>query len=278
MTRKPFLQKLSEAFAERKTVLCFGMDPVVERMGIDASRSLSDEIVRYFTTILEAVAHRISAVKPNAGFYLQYGKEGLEALARLIRAGRERGLPVILDLKAGDIGRTSAAYARFVFQELDADAVTLNPYMGYDAIEPFVQYEDRGFYILALTSNPGAAEFQLLRLGSGKPLFAQVLEHICTWSERQPSLGAVLGATQRDFGACIDGVLQRGGAIPLLIPGVGAQGGSLRDILGVLGKREYPKEMVRVNASSSISYARETYSDMPPDEAAFRAVEELTAS
>jgi orotidine 5'-phosphate decarboxylase subfamily 2 len=277
MARKPFLQKLSESYAERETVLCFGMDPVIERMPIDTSRPLSDEIVRYFSTILRAVAHRISAIKPNVGFYLQYGKEGLEALDRLIRTAQEQGLPVILDLKAGDIGRTSAAYARFAFQELGADAVTLNPYMGYDAIEPFVQYGDRGFYILALTSNPGAAEFQQMRLGSEKPLYAHVLEHLCTWSEHLPSIGAVLGATQREFAACIDYILQRGLAMPLLIPGVGAQGGSLRDIQGVLIDKRYPIESVRINASSSISYAREKYPDLPLEEAALRAVEELTA-
>jgi orotidine 5'-phosphate decarboxylase subfamily 2 len=278
MARESFLQKLSESYAERQTVLCFGMDPVIERMRIDTSRSLSDEIVRYFSSILSSVAHRVSAVKPNAGFYLQYGKEGLEALNRLIRAGQEQGLPVILDLKAGDIGRTSAAYARFAFEELNADAVTLNPYMGYDAIEPFVQFGDRGFYILALTSNSGAAEFQMLHLGSGKKLYAHVLEHVCTWSERLHSIGAVVGATQSDFAACIEAVRQHGLAIPLLIPGIGTQGGSLQDIHGILMAHRYPMERVRVNASSSISYAWEKYADLPIEEAAFQAVEELTGS
>ena len=275
MNRKSFLQKLDESFAEGGTILCFGMDPVIERMHIDISRNLSDEIVRYFTTVLEAVAHRITAVKPNAGFYLQYGKDGLKALVSLIRKAQKRGLPVILDLKAGDIGRTSEAYARFAFQELDADAVTLNPYMGYDAIQPFLQYRDRGFYVLALTSNPGAAEFQQLRLDSAQPLYAGVLDRICTWSEKTPSIGAVVGATQVDFAACIDAVLQRGLAMPLLVPGVGAQGASFRDTLGTLVEKKYPTEMVRINASSSISYAREQYPELSLDEAALRAVEEL---
>jgi len=278
MEGKSFLQKLSDSYEDKGTLLCFGMDPVLERMRVDTSKNLADEIVRYFSTILEAVSDRISAVKPNVGYYLQFGLEGLNALGRLVTAARKRGLPVIVDLKAGDIGRTSAAYARFVFEELNGDSITLNPYMGYEAIEPFTKYGGRGFYILALTSNPSSADFQHQLLDSKKPLYKQVLYRICSWSEKHPSIGAVIGATQNDFAICIDTILQTGHAIPLLIPGVGAQGGSYREIRAILTGRDYPMGPVRINASSSISYAHEKHPDMSFEEAAILAVEELTGS
>jgi orotidine 5'-phosphate decarboxylase subfamily 2 len=273
-----YLELLADSYGRKNTLLCFGMDPVIERMKIDLSKNLSDEIVRYFSTILSAVSPRISAVKPNIGFYLQYGKQGMGALHRLATEAKEMKLPVIADLKAGDIGRTSAAYARFVFEEVGADAVTLNPYMGYDAIEPFAQYGEKGFYILALTSNPGSRDFQLLMTKQSEPLFAQVLRNICAWSEKKSAIGAVVGATQSDFETCIGIIQASGRSIPLLIPGVGAQGGDYGEIQALLVEHGYTLSHARINASSSISYAHERYSSKDFDEAAVLAVEELTGS
>jgi orotidine-5'-phosphate decarboxylase len=254
------------------------MDPVLERMNIDTSRNLVDEIVKYFTTILTSISDRISAVKPNAAYYLQYSSGGLLALSRLVEVAKKLGLPVIVDLKAGDIGRTSRAYARFVFEEIGGDAVTLNPYMGFDAIKPFLVYEERGFYILALTSNPGSRDFQFSGLDSGIRLFEQVLDRISSWAEKNPSIGAVIGATQREFGNSIDAILQKGYSIPLLIPGVGTQGGSYREIEDLIKLRGYEHARVRINASSSISYAHERYPDVSFEEAAVLSVDELIGS
>ena len=274
----PYLERLKEAFSKSGSVLCFGMDPVLERMNVDTSRNLGDEIVRYFTAILASISDRISAVKPNAAYYLQYGSVGLLALSRLVEAARKLGLPVIVDLKAGDIGRTSQAYARFVFEEIGGDAVTLNPYMGFEAIEPFLEYEERGFYILALTSNPGSRDFQFSGLDSGIRLFERVLDGISSWAGQNPSIGAVIGATQEEFGNCIDALLQKGCSIPLLIPGVGAQGGSYGEMENLLKQRGYELPYVRINASSSISYAHERYPGVKFDEAAVISVEELIGS
>jgi orotidine-5'-phosphate decarboxylase len=270
-----FLNILEQSETEKRSMLCFGMDPVVERMQIDASKSLSDEITRYFSDILHVVKDKVSAVKTNVAFYLQYGHDGLSALGELIERAHKLGLPVIVDLKCGDIGRTSKAYAQFVFHILGGDAVTLNPLMGNDALEPFFSCTERGFFVLALTSNPGAAVIQLARLHDGITLSERLVSLICGWNRRVPSIGAVLGATQDEFERCIRQIQKEGAEIPLLIPGVGAQGGSYRKIERILSEHSYKRGVVRINASSAIAYAHERFPDTPPDEAAWRACEEI---
>jgi orotidine 5'-phosphate decarboxylase subfamily 2 len=251
------------------------MDPVLQRMKIDTSKNLADEIAGYFMRILDEIAEYVSAVKPNVAYYLQYGREGMQALSDLIIHAKKKKLPVIVDLKAGDIGRTSAAYARFVFEVIDGDALTLNPYMGYDAIEPFLQYTDRGFYVLALTSNPSAMDFQNIELRTGGHLYENVIERICDWSGSCESIGAVVGATGRDFKHCIAELVKKGCLVPLLIPGVGAQGGSYGEVKRVLDEYGYDNGVVRINVSSSLSYAYERYGSVPYEEASLMAAQEI---
>jgi len=273
-----YIDRLRSTSEKAGSILCFGMDPVLDRMRIDPSKNLADEIVRYFTAIIHAIAPKISAVKPNIAYYLQYGQEGLRALLSLLSHIRPLGLPVIIDAKVGDIDRSSAAYARFIFETLEGDAVTLNPYMGYDALEPFLRYEGKGCYVLVLTSNPGASDFQLKRLESGEKFYERILSMVCDWSRSCSAVGAVLGATQEDFRGCVTMIKGLGCSFPLLIPGVGAQGASYRAILEVLDELGYDRSMVRINVSSAISYAHEKYPSLKPDEAALRAVTEITGS
>jgi orotidine 5'-phosphate decarboxylase subfamily 2 len=256
-------------------MLCFGMDPVLQRMKIDSSKNLADEIAGYFMRILEEISKYVAAVKPNVAYYLQYGTDGMKALSDLIIQAKKKGLPVIIDLKAGDIGRTSAAYARFVFEILDGDALTVNPYMGYDAIEPFLHYTDKGFYVLALTSNPGSMDFQNIELKAGGRLFDNVIEKICGWSQSCESIGAVVGATGRDFKRCIAEIVKTGRLVPLLIPGVGAQGGSYGEVKKVLDELGYDTGIVRINVSSSLSYAYERYGSVSYTEAALMAAQDI---
>lgn len=272
----PYLEMLRQGAEEKGSLLCFGMDPVDQRMRIDRREGLGGQIEGYFSRILDRIQDRITAVKPNLGYYLQYGSEGLGALTGLIRRARSRGLPVIIDAKLGDIGRSSEAYARFVFQVLGGNAVTLNPYLGQDSLQPFFSHQNKGHYVLALTSNPGARTFQLERM---KPLacslYEYVLKTICCWNSECPSVGAVLGATHSAFAACIDLLVSSRCTIPLLVPGVGAQGGSYGEVRRILQEKGYPEEVVRINASSSISYAHERFPSVPEEEAASRAVDEL---
>ncbi len=260
---------------QKGTMLCFGMDPVLERMKIDTSKNLADEIAGYFMRILETIVQYVSAVKPNVAYYLQYGTDGMKALSDLITHAKKLELPVIIDLKAGDIGRTSAAYARFVFEVIDGDALTLNPYMGYDAIEPFLQYTDRGFYVLALTSNPGSMDFQNIELKDGGSLFEHVIEKICDWSRSCDSIGAVVGATGTEFKGCIAEIVKTSRLVPLLIPGVGAQGGSYGEVKKVLDEYKYDSGIVRINVSSALSYAYERYGSVSYEEAALMAAQDI---
>lgn len=273
-----FLEKLQNTREAKNTLLCFGMDPVVERMKIDTSKSLSDEIVGYFSRILNEIAPKVTAVKPNIGFYMQYGFEGMKALQKLIERAKEIELPVIIDAKIGDIGKTSLAYAKYVFEVLDGDAVTLSPYMGYDSLEPFFSYKEKGFFILALTSNPGARDFQFIELKSGKRLYEHVIESVCMWSKDHNSVGAVIGATQDRSERCIEAICATGKPIPLLVPGVGTQGGSYQKIDKMLEKNRYNRGIVRINASSSISYAHERFPSFSIEEAAYLAIEEILKS
>ncbi len=270
-----YLDLLQNEYANKSTLLCFGMDPVVERMKIDTSKNLADEIVNYFTRIFGAIAGKISAVKPNAAFYLQYGMDGLSALVQIIAKMKSAGMPVIIDAKFGDIGRTAAAYARYIFDYLGGDSVTLSPYLGYDSLEPFFKYKEKGFYLLALTSNKGAADFQLGRLETGEHLYEHVLRSICGWSGSVSSAGAVIGATHNEFRGCIELLGSMKCSVPLLIPGVGAQGGSYSIIKEILEELEYNTGIVRINASSSISYAHEKFQSLSVEEASSRAVEEM---
>ncbi|UCB46259.1 MAG: orotidine-5'-phosphate decarboxylase [Spirochaetota bacterium] len=273
-----FLVKLETSERANQSILCFGMDPLLDRMGVDSSKNLSDEIVRYFSTILYAIREKISAVKPNVAFYMQYGNEGMIALIELIKRAKAAGLPVIVDAKLGDIGRTSEAYARFVFETLGGDAVTLNPYLGEDALQPFFSYSDKGFFVLALTSNPGAGLLQFSQLDSGEKLYQRVIELICNWNKKLPSIGAVIGATKEEFERCITAINDEGVSLPLLIPGVGTQGGSYQKVSDIIRKQNYKREIVRINASSGISYAHERISSSSIDEAAFLACEEILSS
>jgi len=248
----PYLQKLHYTYQKRKTLLCFGMDPVVERMKIDTSRNLSDEIVRYFSGILDAIN-----------------------LVELVSRAKAKGLPVIIDAKIGDIGRTSQAYARFIFEVIDGDAVTLSPYLGSEALKPFFNWKNRGFYTLALTSNPGAREFQLEKIKPETCLYEYVLKMICCWSSEYPSVGAVIGATQDNFRGAVSLIKEHGCLLPLLVPGVGAQGGDYTTVVRILQEEAYSAEIVRINASSSLSYAHERFGSLSVEEASYRAAEEL---
>ena len=274
----PYLEKLRSQWNEKRTILCFGMDPVVERMKLDTSRNLADEISRYFIRILNAIVGRISAVKPNVAYYLQYGPDGLTALVHIVKAAHKMELPVIIDAKVGDIGRSSAAYGKFVFEELAGDAVTLNPYMGDDSISPFLRYEAKGFYVLALTSNEGARIFEYAELAGGGTLYECVLKMICEWAKTRESLGAVIGATHTQFEGCIEQLSKNNCFMPLLIPGVGTQGGSYRKVKAVLDRLHYDPGIARINASSAISYAHEKIHASTVEDASFSAVEEILRS
>lgn len=209
-----WVDKLDEIAASARTHVCIGLDP-------DPALLPVADVLAFNRTIVDATRDLVCAYKPNLGFYEALGVAGLEALQATVRHIRSvaPGVVIVGDAKRGDIGSTARAYARAMFEVWDFDAVTVSPYLGRDSIDPFMAYEDRGAIILCRTSNPGARDIQDLPTGSG-PLYLRVAELIESWN-LAGNLGMVVGATYPEELAEVRAAHP---TLPLLIPGVGAQG------------------------------------------------------
>lgn len=253
-----YLELLESSATERQSIVCFGIDPDLSLMP-PSTLPCEQRIVEFYSQIIDAAlgeSRSISALKPNYAFFAQYGFEGLRALKELI--GRYSGkLPIILDAKRGDIGKSSEAYAREAFDFWGADAVTVSPYMGKDSVLPFVERckAGKGAYVLCRTSNEGASDFQAIRTEDGRQLFLEVAAKIAKW--HFPGLGAVVGATSTDdLEAALWVFYDSGKKVPLLLPGVGAQGASAKAAASCL-KAIWKEALLlhRISSSSAIAYA-----------------------
>jgi orotidine-5'-phosphate decarboxylase len=217
-----FKEKLLRAQQTNNSWLCVGLDPVAARLPA-AARSSADPFLAFGRTIVESTSDIASAYKPNLGFWLAEGVAGLEALQQLIDEIPD-GLPVILDGKFNDVGHTAEAYAEAAFERLGVDAVTANPYLGLDAVRPFLDAEEHGVFLLARTSNPSAPQLQDLEV-EGQLLYERVADMATTWDNDLPgTCGLVVGATYPEE---LGGVRKIAPGLPFLIPGIGAQGGHL---------------------------------------------------
>ncbi len=215
-----FFGRLLERQRQARTMLCVGLDPDPARIAGDPETWLAH--------VVEATRPVAAAFKPNSAFFEQLGPDGLGILQRTIaRAG---DVPVILDAKRGDVGHTAEAYARAAFDVLGAGAVTLSPWLGRDAIEPFLDWEDRAVYVLARTSNPGAAAIQGLACG-GVPMYQHVVTAAMAWDRGRGQTGLVAGATAP---ADLAAIASLAPGMPFLVPGIGAQGGDLTAVLDVV--------------------------------------------
>ena len=270
-----FLELLETSADRSGSIVCFGIDPVIEKIPM-RQKDTSKKIAEFYSAILAAVADKISAVKPNYAFFAQYGFPGLKAMEEIITVAKKKKLPVILDAKRGDIGKSSEAYSKEVFEIWKADAVTVSPYMGTDSVTPFTSYcgSGKGVYVLVRTSNPGAADLQQLQLKNGKELFMEAAAKVVEW--HKPGVGAVVGATNtaelEKIARFFDAAKKK---IHLLIPGVGTQGGSAREVAAALRKSSQDIRIHRINSSSGISYAYEKSGGDDYVRAAEKAVEEL---
>lgn len=199
------------------TGLCVGLDLDTGKMP-QQYRDRPDALVAFGMDVIDATREWASCYKINLAFFEQYGIPGIEAMYQLRK--HCGSAYVIADAKRGDIGNTSAAYARAVFDDLNADAITVSPYMGRDSVGPFLEVADRMVYVLALTSNPGSHDFQRMDI-DGQPLYRRVMESTLSWP-RNGDVGFVVGATNAGELAMLRGAYPN---VPLLIPGLGAQGG-----------------------------------------------------
>jgi orotidine 5'-phosphate decarboxylase subfamily 2 len=236
---QPFALRLDSAIQRLGSLLCIGLDPHPGRTPAP--------VADFCRRIIDATVDAAVAFKPNSAFFEALGPDGLVALRRVIDHVPPDRL-VILDAKRGDIGSTAEAYARAAFQVQGADAVTVNPYLGGDAVAPFLADASRGAFVLCHTSNPGAADFQTLSVG-GRPFYLEVARQAVTWNERR-NVGLVVGAT---YPRALAAVREIAPELPFLVPGVGAQGGDLA--AAVTAGLDSRRRGLLVSSSRSVFYA-----------------------
>ena len=242
-----FAEKFLKRLNRIETPLCVGLDPEWEKLPLFVKDQLSP-LAYFCKEIVDATAESAVAFKPNIAFFERFGARGIAQFEDVIQHIKIKhpDIPIVADIKRGDLANTSKEYARYYFQTLGVDSITVSPYMGMDSLEPYLDMG--GFvFILCLTSNPGSSDFQRLPLEFSTPFF----EHIATFFEGESSrypeqLGIVVGGTHPEDLERIRGLAP---SLHILIPGFGAQGGKLEEILPVSGK------LSLINSSRSILYA-----------------------
>ena len=237
--------RIRQTIQQRDSLLCVGLDVNPERIPSHLMKN-DDPIFRFNKHIIDATADLVVAYKPNLAFYEALGSEGWDILKRTVSYIPE-GILKIGDAKRGDIGSTAEKYAEGLFA-LGFDVVTVNPYLGWDSIAPFIKEEKRGVFVLCLTSNPSSHDFQYLQF-KGKSLYQKVAEKVVQWNEKG-NCGLVVGATHSDE---LKEIRETASDLPFLIPGIGAQGGDLET--SVLTGTDGKGEMAIINSSRGIIYA-----------------------
>jgi orotidine-5'-phosphate decarboxylase len=245
MTRK----ELTEQIKAKKTFLCVGLDTDINKIP-ECLKGTQDPIFEFNKEIIDATAPYCIAYKPNIAFYESCGSKGIVSFEKTINylKGRHPNHFIIADAKRGDIGNTSKMYAHTFFEEYDVDALTVAPYMGEDSVTPFLGYEGKWVILLALTSNKGSLDFQFMEDKKGKRLFENVLTKSQEWGNRE-NMMYVVGATQGKMFRDVRKIVPDNF---LLVPGVGAQGGSLEEVCKYGMNRDCG---LIVNSSRGIIYA-----------------------
>ena len=242
-----FIDKITTCSRKADSLVCVGLDTdphkIPEHLGCSC-----EGVLHFNEMIINATSDFVCAYKPNAAFYEAMGSSGIDLLEKTcsaIRASHD-DIPVILDVKRGDIGNSAARYATAAYDIFGADAVTVNPYMGFDAVRPFLR-EDKAVFILCVTSNPSAEDFQFLDTGDGA-LYEHVARAAVSWS-KEGEIGLVMGATRPEVMQKIRDIV---GDMPVLVPGVGVQGGDLESVIARCGG-SYGRTII--NSSRGILYA-----------------------
>jgi len=239
-------EKLQAKFSEGKHI-CVGLDTDVNKIP-EFMRGSSDAVFEFNKAIIEATVDEAASYKINLAFYESEGIAGLELMEKTIDLIPEE-IAVIGDAKRGDIGNTSRMYAQSLFDHFKFDCSTLHGYMGKDSLEPFFEYEDKLHFVLCLTSNPGAADFEKMKLENGNYVYQEVLSRVKEWNTRN-NLGIVFGATN-------DAELRENVAnfedLIVLLPGIGAQKGNLDEVVNSF--KEYNNNNYLINMSRGIIYA-----------------------
>ncbi|MFM8875224.1 MAG: orotidine-5'-phosphate decarboxylase, partial [Anaerolineae bacterium] len=229
ISMETFISFLEKRVDDCSSLLCVGIDPHVS----DLSSPTAASALTFSLNLVKQTARYAAAFKPNAAFFEVFGAEGWIALKQVIEAVNEESdrmgsrIPIILDAKRGDISSTAEAYAKSAFEFLGADCITLNPYLGKDSIDPFLNYSQKGVFLLCKTSNKGSMDLQDVTLASGETMYIHVARLAETWNEKN-NIGLVVGATHTDAMKSIRAAAPN---LWFLAPGVGAQGGELETAL-----------------------------------------------
>ncbi|CAN5138514.1 orotidine-5'-phosphate decarboxylase [soil metagenome] len=245
----PFIKKLNAAWAANNSLLCVGLDPDESKLPEDLADQ-PDAIFNFCKAIIDSTADLVCAFKPQIAYFSALAAEDqLESICAYLREIYPH-IPIILDAKRGDIGATAEQYAREAFERYNADAVTINPYMGFDSMAPYLERKDRGAIVLCRTSNPGGSDLQSLAV-DGKPLYQHVATLVAEKWNTNGQCGLVVGAT---FPEELEQVRKIVGDMPLLVPGIGAQGGDIQ--ASVLAGRTAAGAGMMINSSRAILYAK----------------------
>ena len=249
-SRRSFHEQLENSWERTGTALCVGLDPRLDSLP-NNMRAEKTSVLPFCQLVVEATKPYACAFKPNHAFFAALGLE--DELAELIRFIHTNvpGTPVILDAKRGDIGATGTYYAREAFERYDADGVTVNPYLGWDTIEPFIEYGDRGVFVLCKTSNPGSAWLQ--NQPANQPIYKQIATQVSALNN--PNLGLVAGATHVEE---LMAIRRLAPETTLLVPGVGAQGADPREV--VAASRAKSGRGLLINVSRGITQ-QDTHKD-----------------
>lgn len=236
-------EKFQKIKQKNNSILCVGLDTDIQKIPNKFEKKVSS-ILDFNKSIIDATADLVSAYKINFAFYEQYGVEGFSIIKETLDYIGD-DIVTIADAKRGDIGNTSEAYAKSVFEYFKADAITVNPYMGSDSVKPFLNFKDKMTFILAVTSNKGSLDFQRI-ISNGKPIYHYVIDKSKKWASPK-NLGYVIGATHPDVLKQIRQDLPNN---CFLIPGIGAQGGSITETI-----QANENGPAIINVSRSIIYA-----------------------
>lgn len=242
--------KFIKIMQKNNSLVCVGLDSDFNKLPAFLKEKANPQF-EFNKAIIDATADLVCAYKPNSAFYEALGDNGIKQLKMTCDYLHQNHpeIPIILDAKRADIGNTNNGYVEFIFDHLEADAVTLHPYLGQEAIQPFLDRKDKGCYILCRTSNPGAGEFQDLEI-KGKPLYLVVAKKVATVWNKNQNCGLVVGATYPEE---LKMVRKIAGEMIFLIPGVGAQGGDIEKTVKA-GLNSAKMGMI-INSSRGIIFA-----------------------
>jgi orotidine-5'-phosphate decarboxylase len=248
-----FLDKLLIASRQQNSLLCVGLDPEPDRLPARLhDMPVARAVTHFCRAIIEATAPYVCAFKPNLAFFEVLGPEGMYVFQEVLQAIPAH-IPIIVDAKRGDLGNTARNYASAIFDVYGCDAVTVNPYLGYDSVAPFLAYHDKGVMLLCRTSNPSARDFQDLLVysedGQVRPLYEVVAQRVQSWN-KAGNCGLVVGATYPEELRTIRSMCSD---MPILIPGVGAQGGDLEASV-LAGVDEFGEKAI-IAVSRAVLYA-----------------------